>query len=170
MPSLALSLERAKTYRALTAIGPRAQAEAAEVTKQAPSGCYIHGLHLEGARWDTTTGALAESRHKELYCSMPVVNPANRNPNPSPARACIPLADDAVPASPHTYTAALSHTLPTSLQWPCHTALFLTASAQIKSHRHSVVAVLSSRRCRLRPSRLCGVRPVSMCPPPAPLG
>ena len=43
------------------------------MTQAAPSGCYIHGLHLEGARWDTTTAALAESRHKELYCSMPVV-------------------------------------------------------------------------------------------------
>jgi hypothetical protein len=43
------------------------------VTAPARSGCFIHGLHLEGARWDTGAGTLAESRHKELYCSMPVV-------------------------------------------------------------------------------------------------
>lgn len=49
-----------------------AQAEA-QVTAPARSGCFIHGLHLEGARWDTGAGTLAESRHKELYCSMPVV-------------------------------------------------------------------------------------------------
>ena len=32
----------------------------------------MHGLTLEGARWDEKTGALEESRPKELFCSLPV--------------------------------------------------------------------------------------------------
>ena len=32
----------------------------------------MHGLSLEGARWDEKTGALEESRPKELFCSLPV--------------------------------------------------------------------------------------------------
>jgi len=36
-------------------------------------GCYIRGLFVEGARWDTAEFRLAESRPKELYTDMPVV-------------------------------------------------------------------------------------------------
>lgn len=36
-------------------------------------GCYIHGLFLEGARWDPTAFQLAESRPKELYTEMAVI-------------------------------------------------------------------------------------------------
>lgn len=54
---------------------------ACEVTKkikeeiQAPprEGAYIHGLFMEGARWDTTTGSIVESRLKELHPPMPVM-------------------------------------------------------------------------------------------------
>ncbi|XP_063282706.1 dynein axonemal heavy chain 1 [Pelobates fuscus] len=42
--------------------------------KQRPSeGCYIHGLYLEGARWDKSTMMLAESHPKELYTEMAVI-------------------------------------------------------------------------------------------------
>ena len=51
-----------------------------EVTKKVPEqlegpsreGAYVHGLTLEGARWDEKLGALEDSRPKELLCSMPV--------------------------------------------------------------------------------------------------
>merc|ERR1711879_1018006 len=36
-------------------------------------GAYIHGLFMEGARWDTQSGSVAESRLKELTPTMPVV-------------------------------------------------------------------------------------------------
>uniref|UniRef100_A0A8C9W079 Dynein axonemal heavy chain 17 n=1 Tax=Scleropages formosus TaxID=113540 RepID=A0A8C9W079_SCLFO len=36
-------------------------------------GAYIHGLFMEGARWDTQTGIMAEARLKELTPSMPVI-------------------------------------------------------------------------------------------------
>ncbi|XP_072203968.1 dynein axonemal heavy chain 1 [Excalfactoria chinensis] len=62
-----------------------------EVMKESPSelsrppseGCYIYGLFLEGARWDTSAFQLAESRPKELYSEMAVIwllPVANRKP------------------------------------------------------------------------------------------
>ncbi|KAI9349443.1 dynein heavy chain and region D6 of dynein motor-domain-containing protein [Zopfochytrium polystomum] len=36
-------------------------------------GCYIRGLYLEGARWDTVRRVLTESRPKELYTDMAVL-------------------------------------------------------------------------------------------------
>ncbi|XP_008208864.1 dynein beta chain, ciliary-like [Nasonia vitripennis] len=36
-------------------------------------GAYINGLFMEGARWDTATGSIADSRLKELFPQMPVV-------------------------------------------------------------------------------------------------
>ena len=36
-------------------------------------GAYVSGLTLEGARWDEKAGCLEDSRPKELYCKMPVV-------------------------------------------------------------------------------------------------
>uniref|UniRef100_A0A4W3IJM0 Dynein axonemal heavy chain 1 n=1 Tax=Callorhinchus milii TaxID=7868 RepID=A0A4W3IJM0_CALMI len=42
--------------------------------KKRPSmGCYIHGLFLEGARWDSAQAELSESRPKELYTEMAVI-------------------------------------------------------------------------------------------------
>lgn len=37
-------------------------------------GAYIHGLHMEGARWDVQTGIIMDSRLKELFPAMPVIN------------------------------------------------------------------------------------------------
>merc|ERR1712141_309814 len=37
-------------------------------------GAYLHGLFMEGARWDVQTGSVAESRLKELTPTMPVVH------------------------------------------------------------------------------------------------
>ncbi|NXT91841.1 DYH1 protein, partial [Anhinga rufa] len=44
-----------------------------ELTRHPDEGCYIHGLFLEGARWDPTAFQLAESRPKELYTEMAVI-------------------------------------------------------------------------------------------------
>ena len=37
-------------------------------------GAYIHGLFMEGARWDINIGSIAESQLKELYPNMPVMH------------------------------------------------------------------------------------------------
>merc|ERR1711988_1542399 len=36
-------------------------------------GAYIHGLFVEGARWDVSAGVLDDAAMKELYPQMPVV-------------------------------------------------------------------------------------------------
>ena len=51
-----------------------------DVTKKTPEqidapskdGAFVHGLFLEGARWDEKTGALEDARNKELSTAMPV--------------------------------------------------------------------------------------------------
>ena len=37
------------------------------------AGAYMHGLYLEGARWDRTNRKLSEALPKELYDKMPPV-------------------------------------------------------------------------------------------------
>ena len=44
-----------------------------QVTAAAPLGVYIHGVVLEGARWDREEGVLRESNPNELHPSMPVI-------------------------------------------------------------------------------------------------
>ncbi|KAI8473051.1 MAG: flagellar outer dynein arm heavy chain beta [Monoraphidium minutum] len=52
-----------------------------EVTKKAPDavdgpsrdGAFVHGLTLEGARWDDKGGSLEDSHPKELFYAMPVL-------------------------------------------------------------------------------------------------
>lgn len=36
-------------------------------------GAYVHGLFMEGARWDMQTGMIGEARLKELAPPMPVI-------------------------------------------------------------------------------------------------
>lgn len=36
-------------------------------------GCYVHGLFLEGARWDNTAGLLVEPLPRQLFAEMPVI-------------------------------------------------------------------------------------------------
>ena len=44
-------------------------------TEDAPrEGTLVTGLFLDGARWDVTNNQLDESRPKEMFCPMPVVN------------------------------------------------------------------------------------------------
>lgn len=44
-----------------------------EITAPPREGAYVHGLFMEGARWDSASGAIAESAMKELTNPMPVV-------------------------------------------------------------------------------------------------
>lgn len=36
-------------------------------------GANVCGLYMEGARWDTQTGGIVESKVKELFPMMPVI-------------------------------------------------------------------------------------------------
>lgn len=36
-------------------------------------GANVHGLFMEGARWDIQTGSIVESQLKELFPMMPVI-------------------------------------------------------------------------------------------------
>lgn len=38
------------------------------------STAYVYGIFMEGARWDCTQGIIADSKLKELYPSLPVIN------------------------------------------------------------------------------------------------
>jgi len=45
-----------------------------ETVENAPeTGCYISGLFLEGATWDSEKGILEESPYKVLYKAMPII-------------------------------------------------------------------------------------------------
>lgn len=37
-------------------------------------GAYVHGIFMEGARWDVQAGIIVDSRTKELFPPMPVIN------------------------------------------------------------------------------------------------
>lgn len=48
--------------------------ESKEEIHDAPEdGCFIYGLFLEGANWNSDSGVLCESRPKELFISFPVL-------------------------------------------------------------------------------------------------
>jgi dynein heavy chain, axonemal len=44
-----------------------------ELTSAPKDGCYIRGLFLEGARWDSIQQQLTESKPKELYSEVPII-------------------------------------------------------------------------------------------------
>ena len=44
-----------------------------EMTQPPKEGACIHGLYMEGARWDINTNAIGESFLKDLYPLMPVM-------------------------------------------------------------------------------------------------
>jgi dynein heavy chain len=43
------------------------------IVERPRDGIYIHGLHLEGARWDTAAQSLVDSKPKELFTPFPVM-------------------------------------------------------------------------------------------------
>ena len=44
-----------------------------EMTQPVKEGACIHGLFMEGARWDVMTNSIANSRLKDLHPMMPVI-------------------------------------------------------------------------------------------------
>ncbi|KAH0629389.1 hypothetical protein JD844_011440 [Phrynosoma platyrhinos] len=44
-----------------------------DMTAPPREGSYVHGLFMEGARWDVQTGVISDARLKELTPSMPVI-------------------------------------------------------------------------------------------------
>jgi len=48
--------------------------EPSTITQHAKEGAYVHGLYLEGARWDPENGYLTEPQPMELYSEMPVIH------------------------------------------------------------------------------------------------
>jgi dynein heavy chain len=43
------------------------------VKEEPAEGVYVHGLWMEGARWDRKEGTIVESEPKKLYAAMPVL-------------------------------------------------------------------------------------------------
>eukprot|EP00998_Keelungia_sp_KM082_P007054 NODE_326_length_2088_cov_110.843957_g320_i0.p1 GENE.NODE_326_length_2088_cov_110.843957_g320_i0~~NODE_326_length_2088_cov_110.843957_g320_i0.p1 ORF type:complete len:660 (+),score=234.76 NODE_326_length_2088_cov_110.843957_g320_i0:262-1980(+) len=44
-----------------------------QIEAPAREGAYIHGLYMEGARWDMNQGSVEDSKMKELYPKLPVL-------------------------------------------------------------------------------------------------
>jgi dynein heavy chain len=44
-----------------------------EITSVSKEGAYVNGLSIEGARWDDKAGALDDSKPKELFAILPVI-------------------------------------------------------------------------------------------------
>jgi dynein heavy chain len=48
--------------------------EKAQIEGSSRDGAYVDGLFLEGCRWDPNANSLEESKPKEMFCRMPVIN------------------------------------------------------------------------------------------------
>lgn len=46
----------------------------AEIEGPAREGAYITGMNLQGARWDVANNQIEESKPKEMFCPLPVIN------------------------------------------------------------------------------------------------
>lgn len=44
-----------------------------ECSYSSRDGSYIHGLYMEGARWDMQLGSITDAKVKELFCPLPVI-------------------------------------------------------------------------------------------------
>jgi len=44
-----------------------------ELEGEAKQGAYVHGFFIEGARWDIASMVVQQSRPKELFCQMPII-------------------------------------------------------------------------------------------------
>merc|ERR1719482_1489994 len=63
-----LELDKLEVYTEVTKREPK------QVDALAREGCYVTGMYLEGARWDLNGMCLEESKPKEMFCKMPVIN------------------------------------------------------------------------------------------------
>eukprot|EP00854_Cymbomonas_tetramitiformis_P002137 gene2137-2836_t len=57
----------------LTPGGPDESKQIDQIEQPSRDGAFIHGLTLEGCRWDEKAGVLDDSRPKELFVSLPVM-------------------------------------------------------------------------------------------------
>merc|ERR1719421_706509 len=48
--------------------------ELKQVEQHAKEGAFVTGMYLEGARWDINANSLEDSRPKEMFARMPVIN------------------------------------------------------------------------------------------------
>jgi dynein heavy chain len=48
--------------------------EGAQVKSHPKEGVYVHGLFIDGARWDKGNGTLTESEPKKLFANLPVLH------------------------------------------------------------------------------------------------
>eukprot|EP00419_Tripos_fusus_P089720 CAMPEP_0172840684 /NCGR_PEP_ID=MMETSP1075-20121228/29493_1 /TAXON_ID=2916 /ORGANISM="Ceratium fusus, Strain PA161109" /LENGTH=548 /DNA_ID=CAMNT_0013684565 /DNA_START=1 /DNA_END=1647 /DNA_ORIENTATION=- len=48
--------------------------EMKQIDAASKDGAFVTGLFLEGARWDINTGVLEDSRPKEMFVRMPIIN------------------------------------------------------------------------------------------------
>ena len=46
----------------------------ADISAPSREGAYIHGLCLEGARWNQANSLLESSQPREMFSEMPVIN------------------------------------------------------------------------------------------------
>merc|ERR1712216_715417 len=63
-----LELDKLMVYTDVTKKEPK------QVDAHAKEGAFVQGMNLEGARWDITSNALEDSRPKEMYVLLPVIN------------------------------------------------------------------------------------------------
>ncbi len=44
-----------------------------QIESSPADGCYIRGLYMEGARWDSEAALIGESKAKELFSEVPII-------------------------------------------------------------------------------------------------
>lgn len=45
-----------------------------DIKEKPPTGCFIYGMFIEGARWDPTSHLLQDSKPKELFSNLPLLH------------------------------------------------------------------------------------------------
>lgn len=61
-------LDRSTLYSAVTS-----HQDSSTIDERLQSGCYVTGLYLEGASWDSGQGCLAPPRPKQLQQELPIL-------------------------------------------------------------------------------------------------
>jgi len=59
--------------RVITTVDVTKKMTPEEIEGTSRDGAYIHGVFMEGARWDTAAGCMEDAFMKELYPKMPVI-------------------------------------------------------------------------------------------------